>query len=131
MRSRKEEVYKDAHMTEVKHRVRGVLLGLAAGDRNSGPTNMAVRFAESLVANKQLDLHDVGARYLAWWREGAMDTGPTAARVLSLVDAGEGYEDASARVHQAQQEGERLHRLQEQQGQQAGHSPAGRQGAGL
>jgi ADP-ribosylglycohydrolase len=86
-------------MNSTVDRVVGVLLGLAAGDRNGGPINMAVRLAESLLAQKRFDPHDIGARYLQWWREGAFDTGPTAARVFSLVDAGKSFEEASSRVH--------------------------------
>jgi ADP-ribosylglycohydrolase len=66
-------------------RCRGVLLGLAAGDRNGGPTELAVRLAESLAERGAFDRDDVLARYLAWWREGAFDTGPVAALVLERV----------------------------------------------
>lgn len=38
-----------------KDRCGGVLLGLAAGDRNGGPIQMAVRLAESLVARWTLE----------------------------------------------------------------------------
>lgn len=86
-------------MNSTVDRVEGVLLGLAAGDRNGGPINMAVRLAESLIAQRRFDPEDVGARYLQWWREGAFDTGPTAARVFSLVEGGQSYEEASGRVH--------------------------------
>ena len=69
-------------------RCRGVLLGLAAGDRNGGPTAFTVRLAESLAARSLFDRDDVLARYLAWWREGAFDTGPVAAMVLEQVACG-------------------------------------------
>lgn len=85
-------------MNSTADRVVGVLLGLAAGDRNHGPINMAVRLAESLIAQRRFDPEDIGARYLQWWREGAFDTGPTAARVFSLVEAGQSYDEASSRV---------------------------------
>ena len=85
-------------MNSTVDRAAGVLLGLAAGDRNGGPINMAVRLAESLIAKRRCDPEDIGARYLEWWREGAFDTGPTAARVFALVDAGQPYEEASRRV---------------------------------
>jgi ADP-ribosyl-[dinitrogen reductase] hydrolase len=49
---------------------------------------MAVRVAESLVDCARLDVDDIAARYLAWWRAGAFDTGRTAARVFALVDSG-------------------------------------------
>jgi len=69
-------------------RCRGVLLGLAAGDRNGGPTEMAVRLAESLAAQGRFDRDDVLARYVAWWRDGAFDTGPVAALVLEQAACG-------------------------------------------
>ena len=69
-------------------RCRGVLLGLAAGDRNGGPTELAVRLAESLAERSAFDGDDVLARYLAGWREGAFDTGPVAALVLERVACG-------------------------------------------
>ena len=81
-------------------RVVGVLLGLAAGDRIGGPVRMAVRVAESLRDNGGVDVSDIGGRYLDWWREGAFDTGPTVAQVLSLVESGVPFEQASLRVHE-------------------------------
>ena len=79
--------------------VKGILLGLAAGDRNGGPIRMAVRLAESLVDVGRFDLADIGARYLDWWREDAFDTGPTAARVFTLVDSGLSFPTAVQQVH--------------------------------
>jgi ADP-ribosyl-[dinitrogen reductase] hydrolase len=38
-------------------------------------------------------------RYLAWWREGAFDTGPVSARALAFVAAGLTVEDATTQVH--------------------------------
>ena len=43
------------------------LLGLAEGDRNGGPTQLALRLTKSLQACSQ----DVGRRFLEWWVEGA------------------------------------------------------------
>src|SRR3954454_11993631 len=80
-------------------RVRGVLLGLAAGDLIGGPLRMAVRLAESLIQRRGFDPDDILDRYLAWWREGAFDTGPVAAGVLSLVASGVPVGSAVARVH--------------------------------
>ncbi len=56
-----------------KDRCRGVLLGLAAGDRIGGPIRMALHLAESLLACGGFDPSDVLDRYLGWWREGAFD----------------------------------------------------------
>lgn len=46
----------------VQDRCRGVLLGLAAGDRNGGPIQMAVRLAENLHERGAFDLADVAGR---------------------------------------------------------------------
>jgi len=80
-------------------RVAGILLGLAAGDRNGGPIQMATRLAESLMRYGKFELDDIGLRYLDWWKNGAFDTGPVAAQVLELVDSGISFADASETVH--------------------------------
>lgn len=86
-------------MSSVQDRVEGVLIGLAAGDRIGGPVRMAIRLAESLLERGAFDCSDVAARYQAWWREGAFDTGPVAARVFELVASGYSFDAASERVH--------------------------------
>jgi ADP-ribosylglycohydrolase len=88
-----------SNLTTAEDRCRGVLVGLAAGDRIGGPIRMALRLAESLVESGRFDPADVLGRYLAWWREGAFDTGPISARALALVSAGMPVEDATAQVH--------------------------------
>jgi ADP-ribosylglycohydrolase len=85
---------------EIGDRVCGVLLGLAAGDRNGGPIRMAVRLAESLAELRQFDSQDILSRYLGWWRAGAFDTGPTTAQVLALIDSGVSRSEAVARVNE-------------------------------
>ena len=50
-------------MTSAQDRVRGVLLGLAAGDRNRGPMRMAVRLCESLIQLDRYDGDDIFRRY--------------------------------------------------------------------
>jgi ADP-ribosylglycohydrolase len=77
-----------------------VLLGLAAGDRNGGPIRMAIRVAESLGERRRFDPNDILRRYLAWWRDGAFDTGPTTATVLSLIDGGMDRIRAVERAHE-------------------------------
>jgi ADP-ribosyl-[dinitrogen reductase] hydrolase len=84
-----------------RDRARGVLLGLAAGDRNGGPIRMAVRLAESLAANQQVDFDDIVDQYLDWWRDGAFDTGTVAAKVLELMTAGVLNQDAVVQVDEA------------------------------
>ena len=85
--------------TTVEDRCRGVVVGLAAGDRIGGPIRMALRLAESLVEKGRLDPADVLDRYLAWWRQGAFDTGPVSARALAHMAAGMSVGDATAQVH--------------------------------
>jgi ADP-ribosylglycohydrolase len=86
-------------MSVMRERIQGVLMGLAAGDRNGGPIRMAVRLAESLVGLRRFDPQDILDRYLAWWRDDAFDTGPTTAQVLSLIDGGMDAVEAVERVH--------------------------------
>jgi ADP-ribosylglycohydrolase len=81
-------------------RCRGVLIGLAAGDKIGGPIRMAVRLAESLVDCGGFNSTDTLGRYLAWWLEGAFDTGPVSGRALALLAAGMPVTDATAQVHQ-------------------------------
>jgi ADP-ribosylglycohydrolase len=81
-------------MTINQDRIRGCLLGLAAGDRIGGPIQMALTLGESLAARQGFDPEDIGQRYLAWWRESGFDTGPTAAGVFRLVDNGKSFPEA-------------------------------------
>ena len=101
-------------MSKATDRVKGILIGLAAGDRNGGPIRMAVRLAESLAERGTFDVIDVGAKYVDWWHNGAFDTGPTAARVFQLVDNGLSFDNAARQVHE------------EAGGQTAGCNPAHR-----
>ena len=80
-------------------RVAGVLLGLATGDRNGGPIQMALCLAESLDQRSCFDLDDVWSRYRGWWQSGASDTGPIFARVMTLADAGLTRRQAALQVH--------------------------------
>ena len=85
--------------TEIPDRVAGVLIGLAAGDRNGGPIQMAVRLTESLIERGGFDRYDIGERYLSWWNEGAIDTGPTSARGFDLVNSGMTFDEAAKKTH--------------------------------
>lgn len=80
-------------------RCRGVLIGLAAGDRIGGPIRMAVRLAESLLDCGGFAPADILGRYLRWWREGAFDTGPVSGRALELIAAGMPTQEATSQVH--------------------------------
>jgi ADP-ribosylglycohydrolase len=77
----------------------GILLGTAAGDRIGGPVRMALHVAESLIERQRFDPQDLLTRYLAWYREGAFDTGPVAGRVLELISAGMAPAEAVEAVH--------------------------------
>ena len=85
--------------TTAEDRCRGVLIGLAAGDKIGGPIRMAVRLAESLVACGGFNPSDILERYLAWWREGAFDTGPVSDRAFALLAVGKPVQEATAQVH--------------------------------
>ncbi len=61
---------------------------------------MAVRLAESLLDCGGFNPTDILERYLAWWREGAFDTGPVSGRSLELIAAGKPVQDATTQVHQ-------------------------------
>jgi len=74
--------------TSSANRCRGVMIGLAAGDRNGGPIRMAVRLAESLHDCGGFDPADILDRYLTWWKAGAFDTGPVSDGALALIAAG-------------------------------------------
>jgi ADP-ribosylglycohydrolase len=85
--------------TTADDRCRGVLLGLAAGDKIGGPIRMAMRLAESLLDCGGFKPMDILNRYLNWWREGAFDTGPVSGRAFALMAAGMAVTDATAQVH--------------------------------
>ncbi|MBL8819614.1 MAG: ADP-ribosylglycohydrolase family protein [Planctomyces sp.] len=86
-------------MSDVLDRVKGVLVGLAAGDSNGGPIRMAVRLGESLLENRGFDRTDVMERYMEWYRDGAFDTGVVADLVFSRVAVGQSFEFAARAVH--------------------------------
>ncbi len=66
----------------VQERVAGLILGLAAGDKNGGPIRMALRLAGSLDRLRTFDAQDVGNCYLEWFTKEGFDTGPIAAAVI-------------------------------------------------
>lgn len=84
----------------LEDRVRGVIVGLAAGDRIGGPIRMALELAESLLERKRFDREDIFRRYTTWWGHGGFDTGPVAQRVFALTESGISREDAVWRVHE-------------------------------
>ncbi len=86
-------------MSKIQDRVKGIFIGLAAGDKNGGPIRMALRLAQSLHGRNAFDVVDIGERYLAWWRQGGFDTGPVAAKVFKLADSGLSFDQAALQVH--------------------------------
>ncbi len=64
--------------TTIEDRCRGVLIGLAAGDRIGGPIRMALLLAESLLNCGGFNPTEILECYLGWWREGAFDIAPYA-----------------------------------------------------
>jgi ADP-ribosylglycohydrolase len=78
---------------------RGVLIGLAAGDRIGGPIRMAVRLAESLLDCGGFNAMNILERYLDWWGQGAFDTGPVSGRALELMSSGTPLVEAALQVH--------------------------------
>jgi ADP-ribosylglycohydrolase len=79
--------------------VRGVLVGLAVGDRNGGPVRMALRLAQSLATLRRFDRDDILKRYLIWWQQDGFDTGPIAADVFDRILAGAPPDNAAHQVH--------------------------------
>lgn len=85
-------------MLDLQDKIRGVLFGLATGDRIGGPLRMALCLSESLIAERKFDSVDVYARYAKWYFDGGFDTGPTASRVFEYVSRGMSIGEAVALV---------------------------------
>ena len=83
---------------ELKDRVRGIIIGLAAGDRIGGPIRMAVRLAESLAIQNRFDLDHIKERYFKWWAEDGFDAGLVTDKVFELVKTGISFNMAAERV---------------------------------
>ncbi|PRP83307.1 hypothetical protein PROFUN_09519 [Planoprotostelium fungivorum] len=87
-----------------RDRCRGVLLGLASGDRNGGPMRMSIRLVESLLANTSYQQSDVIERYYNWFRgpphdeEKCFDTGGVFDSVFQLYSRGIPIDEAAERV---------------------------------
>ncbi len=76
-------------MTEQRgDKVRGLIFGLAAGDKNRGPFFMSLKLLQSLTEEGTYDSRSVLWHYLDWYSKrgtGWYDTGPTSARMFDLV----------------------------------------------
>ena len=83
----------------VEDRLRGALLGLAAGDKIGGPLQMALILAESLGERSRFDAGDYGRRLLDWHSLGSFDTGPIAEAVFARAASGVPFQTAACLVH--------------------------------
>lgn len=66
-------------------RVRAAWQGLLAGDKNGGPTAMALQLAQSLTECGRVDPDDILRRYQAWYCRDGFDTGRVAAMVFDRM----------------------------------------------
>jgi ADP-ribosylglycohydrolase len=87
-------------INEIQNRVKGILLGLGAGDKIGGPLRMALQVADSLVHCNGFDVDDIAVRYLKWWRQEGFDTGPTSDMVFKRVNSGRSFDKAARQVHE-------------------------------
>ena len=83
---------------EVQDRVRGVITGIAAGDRIGGPIRMAVRLAESLVIQNRFDINHIRDCYFKWWAQGGFDTGLVTEKVFELAATGVPFSESVEQV---------------------------------
>eukprot|EP00927_Polykrikos_kofoidii_P036513 TRINITY_DN30838_c0_g1_i1.p1 TRINITY_DN30838_c0_g1~~TRINITY_DN30838_c0_g1_i1.p1 ORF type:complete len:300 (-),score=52.48 TRINITY_DN30838_c0_g1_i1:30-929(-) len=74
-------------MASLSDRCHGLLLGLAAGDRNGGPIQMALTLGEQLAQDGAYNPVAVFEAYTHWWQNGdgvdAWDTGPMAQNLFA------------------------------------------------
>ncbi len=83
---------------EYRNRAQGLLLGLAAGDRNGGPIRMASFVAKTLLSRSAFDPDDLFNRYLDWWHTDAFDTGEVFTRVFHYLEQGIDRVEAARRT---------------------------------
>jgi ADP-ribosyl-[dinitrogen reductase] hydrolase len=84
----------------VKERRAGMWRGLGLGDKNGGPTQMALRLKQSLESLHRFCPDDIFSRYYSWWLAEGFDTGPTAGGVFELVQAGLPRDEATRQIHE-------------------------------
>lgn len=81
-------------------RVRGILVGLYAGDRNGGPVRMALELAEYLLAcGRTFRPRELLDRYVSWFVREGFDTGPVADRVFRRIACGVAPQEAVLLTH--------------------------------
>ena len=81
-----------------KNYTENLFVGLYAGDKNGGPTQMASQLADSLEQKGGFDIDDIGRRYLNWHKRDGYDAGPAAGRAFQLVSKGMSFAKASEQV---------------------------------
>jgi len=79
--------------------VGGGWLNLAPGEITDD-TQMTLALAQSLVESEDLDMDDVAARFLAWYRSMPKDIGGTTRAALGLLESGVPWNVAGERVAQ-------------------------------
>jgi ADP-ribosylglycohydrolase len=84
----------------VDDRRAGMWWGLRLGDKNGGPTQMALRLKQSLESLHRFCPDDIFSRYYSWWLAEGFDTGPTAGGVFELVQAGLSRDEATRQIHE-------------------------------
>jgi ADP-ribosylglycohydrolase len=75
-------------MSTIRSRVVGCLAGIAAGDHNGGPVQMALRVCTSLNEKQGLDTKHILSKYLEWFfnkQDGYDDTGPVSVQVFNSI----------------------------------------------
>lgn len=84
---------------KISESIKGLFLGLGAGDLIGGPTAMNIIFAESLLTLKYFDFQDLKNRYIDWFIKDGFDTGFVTGKVLVLLSQGVDVQVAVELVH--------------------------------
>ena len=79
------QTFKRGTSVDLHDRARGILVGLAAGDRIGGSLRMVLCLAESLAGGREFVREDILGRYLEWWGAEGFDTGFVSGRVFDLI----------------------------------------------
>lgn len=88
-------------LPDLSDRVRGILVGLCAGDQIGGPTRMALELAEYLLTcGRAFRPEELLERYVSWFVREGFDTGPVAGRVFTLVARGTPHAQAVLQTHE-------------------------------
>lgn len=91
------EQIREAHPNGLRDFVGGGWLDLAPGEITDD-TQMSLALAHSLALGGRLNMDDVGARFLAWYRSQPKDIGNTTRAALRFLDDGESWDRAGERA---------------------------------